>query len=56
MLVSGRSATAGDVECVTPSRGILSGRVDAALLPDWRTNSFVLPPVSKPAYFRYVRF
>jgi hypothetical protein len=33
-----------------------SGRVDAAVLPDWRTNSFVLPPLAKPAYFRYVRF
>ena len=54
--VAARWATAGEVECVTPSRGIMSGRVDVVMMPDWRTHSFVPSPSEKRAYFRYVRF
>ena len=55
--VAARWAAAGEVECVTPSRGIMSGRVDAVVLPDWRTHSFVPAALEDHrAYFRYVRF
>jgi len=54
--VAARWAGAGEVECVTPSRGIWSGRVDAAVTADWRTCSFVPAPEEGRAHFRYVRF
>ena len=54
--VAARWATAGEVECVTPSRGVAGGRVEAAVTPDWRTHSFASPPGEPRAHFQYVRF
>lgn len=56
--VAARWAKGADAECVSPSRGVLTAAVEASIVADWRTHSFLPPKLEQDGrvYYRYTKF